>query len=86
MNLKISNKQPKMETQINMEKRNDLEEKMARMSLNPQDMFRKYTDLYSAFDTDGVPTHDATGREISKSTNKKLRKDWEKQKKLYESF
>jgi hypothetical protein len=86
LNLKIGNKPPKMETQINMEKRNDLEEKMARISLKPQDMFRKYTDLYSAFDNNGIPTHDAAGSEISKSSTKKLQKDWEKQKKLYESF
>jgi len=86
MNLRIGNKPLKMETQTNMEKRKDLEEKMARMSLKPQDMFRKYTDLYSAFNIDGIPTHDATGHEISKSSIKKLQKDWEKQKKLYESF
>lgn len=32
----------------------------------------------------GVPTHDAAGEPLSKSAIKKLRKDWEKQKKLFE--
>ena len=55
------------------------------MKLRPQDMYRNQTDLYSAFDADGVPTHDAAGEKLSKSGIKKLRKDWEKQKRLYES-
>jgi hypothetical protein len=55
------------------------------MSLAPQDMFKSQTDLYSKFDEEGIPTHDAAGEKISKSMYKKLRKDWEKQKKLYES-
>jgi hypothetical protein len=41
--------------------------------------------MYSRFDTNGIPTHDAAGNELSKSTVKKLQKNWEKQKKLYES-
>ena len=55
------------------------------MSLAPEDMFKSQTDLYSQFDADGIPTHDAAGEKISKSGYKKLKKDWEKQKALYES-
>ena len=55
------------------------------MSLAPQDMFKAQIDLYSAFDTDGVPTHNKEGEELSKSNIKKLKKEWEKQKKLFES-
>ena len=33
----------------------------------------------------GIPSYDNKGEKINKSTYKKLRKDWEKQKKLYES-
>ena len=43
------------------------------------------TDLYSLFDEDGVPTHDAKGEKLSKNATKNLRKDWEKQKRLFES-
>ena len=55
------------------------------MTVSPQEMFRNQPELYSQFDEDGIPTHDAAGEKISKSGCKKLRKDWEKQKKLFES-
>jgi hypothetical protein len=58
-------------------------EKMMRVHLAPEKMFRKHTHLYSAFDDRGIPTHDAGGKELHKSQLKKLGKDWEKQYKLY---
>lgn len=48
-------------------------------------MFRTQTDLYSQFNEDGVPTHDAAGEKLSKAAFKKLQKEWEKQKRLFES-
>lgn len=48
------------------------------------DMFR--TSEYSAWDEDGIPIKDAAGEEIAKSKNKKLRKDWERQKKAHETW
>lgn len=59
-------------------------EKEARKNMPPQDMFKSQTELYSAFDADGVPTADAKGEPLTKSSMKKLKKEWEKQKKLYE--
>lgn len=67
------------------EQAKQLAEKMARKSIPPQEYFRAMTDQYSAFDEDGVPTHDAKGEKLSKSAIKNLKKEWEKQKKLYES-
>jgi hypothetical protein len=55
------------------------------MNIDPREMFKSQTDLYSKFDEEGIPTHDTEGKEISKSSSKKLKKDWEKQKKLFES-
>jgi len=55
------------------------------MTVSPLEMFRTQTDLFSQFDEEGMPTHDAAGEKISKSAYKKLRKDWEKQKKLFEA-
>ena len=56
------------------------------MSIAPQDMFKSSPELYSQFDADGVPTHDAkTGEPLTKSNIKKLKKEWDKQKRLYES-
>jgi len=64
-----------------------LAEKLAKMSIPPQEFFRTgaIAALYSQFDEEGVPTHDAAGEKLSKSACKNLKKDWEKQKKLYES-
>ncbi len=58
--------------------------KEARKKIPPQDFYRRQMDLYSLFDVHGVPTHDAAGESLSKSAIKKLRKEWEKQKKLFE--
>ena len=51
---------------------------------NHMDMFR--TPEYSAWDEDGVPIKDADGEELPKSRIKKLKKDWERQKKLHEKW
>ena len=48
------------------------------------DMFR--TAEYSAWDGDGMPTKDEKGEELTKSRLKKLKKDWERQKKLHEEW
>lgn len=47
-------------------------------------MFLSETELYSEFDSSGIPTKDKRGEPLSKSAIKKLKKEWEKQKKLYE--
>ena len=67
------------------EQARQLAEKLARMSIAPEDLFKDKTDLYSQFDADGVPTHDAAGEKLSKSAGKKLKKEWDKHKTLYES-
>ncbi|KAJ4314461.1 cysteinyl-tRNA synthetase [Neodidymelliopsis sp. IMI 364377] len=59
-------------------------DKQARMAeqakISPRDMFK--TAEYSAWDMDGLPLKDKEGKEISKGASKKLKKEWEKQKKL----
>jgi len=74
---------PKLKAAIMM---TSLSEKLERQYIPPTEMFRRKPTLYSAFDSNGVPTHDASGNELSKSTMKKLHKDWEKQKKLFEEL
>lgn len=66
------------------EQARQLADKQARMHIAPEDMFRSATELYSAFDAEGVPTHDAAGEKLSKSAYKGLKKEWEKQKKIYD--
>lgn len=58
--------------------------KLEKGKLSHLEMFR--TNEYSAWDEDGIPTRDAAGEEITKSRAKKLRKDWERQKKLHETW
>lgn len=48
------------------------------------DMFR--TEEYSEWDEEGLPTKDKEGVELPKSRTKKLRKEWERQRKLHEEW
>jgi cysteinyl-tRNA synthetase len=50
--------------------------------INPVKMFK--TDEYSAWNAEGLPTKDKDGQDVAKGKTKKLKKEWEKQKKLYE--
>ncbi|EFE44025.1 hypothetical protein TRV_01205 [Trichophyton verrucosum HKI 0517] len=59
-------------------------EKMEKGRLSPYEMFR--TDEFTAWDQDGVPTKDSEGKDLSKTRVKKLRKDWERKKKLQEAW
>jgi len=54
--------------------------------VHPTQMFLHMTDTYSNWDEGGIPTHDAKGEPVSKSLRKKLQKEWDKQKKLYEKY
>ncbi|KAH8702263.1 cysteinyl-tRNA synthetase [Talaromyces proteolyticus] len=71
--------------QIEKEKREkEAREKAEKGRLSHLDMFR--TNEYSAWDAEGLPTHNSDGEELPKSRAKKLRKDWERQKKLHEAW
>lgn len=54
----------------------------AQAKIDPKEMFK--TEEYSAWDEDGIPTKDKEGEDLPKSKGKKLRKEWEKQKKLHD--
>eukprot|EP00057_Strongylocentrotus_purpuratus_P008029 XP_011662503.1 PREDICTED: cysteine--tRNA ligase, cytoplasmic isoform X2 [Strongylocentrotus purpuratus] len=60
--------------------------KEAQGRIPPQEMFRKETDKYSAFDDRGLPTHDAEGKPMSGKQLKKLSKLYQAQEKLYAQF
>ncbi|XP_028403156.1 cysteine--tRNA ligase, cytoplasmic-like [Dendronephthya gigantea] len=57
--------------------------KLAKAQLPPSEMFKHETDKYSAFDAQGIPTHDVTGEPISAKQVKKLKKLYQQQEKLY---
>ncbi|KAI9822536.1 MAG: hypothetical protein M1827_000255 [Pycnora praestabilis] len=52
--------------------------------LSHLEMFR--TAEFSVWDEEGLPVKDAEGNDVVKSRSKKLRKDWERQKKLHETW
>lgn len=62
-------------------------EKERMKSIPPQEMFKVGANegLYKEYDADGIPTVLENGEPVTKSAGKKLKKEWEKQKKLYES-
>ncbi|TMW63959.1 hypothetical protein Poli38472_014664 [Pythium oligandrum] len=60
--------------------------KKEKMKVPPTEMFKTQTELYSAFDAEGLPTHDAAGAPLTKTTIKKLKKEQDKQKKLHETY
>ena len=63
-------------------------EQLERGRLSHRDMFRtdEARKEYGEWDKDGMPTKDAAGKEVAKSKAKKLRKDWERQKKAHEAW
>lgn len=60
-------------------------ERAEKAKLSPTDMF-KSDDRYSAWDEEGMPIKLKSGEEVPKSQLKKLRKDWERQKKAHEEW
>lgn len=59
-------------------------EKEEKARVRPEEMFRN--EMYSAWDEEGIPVKDAKGGEVSKGLRGKLRKLWEKQRKVYEAW
>lgn len=88
MELKESAHKPDQSDKAQARSRKDEQAKQAAAkdalkSLDPRDMFKGQTDLYSKFDEEGVPTHGADGEPLPKSRMKKLKTEWDKQKKLF---
>lgn len=67
-----------------LEKERKEREEEEKAKVDPAQMFR--TSEYSAWDEEGLPTKEADGTEVTKSKSKKLRKEWERQKKAHEGW
>ena len=59
-------------------------EKAEKAKVKPEDMFRD--ERYSEWDTEGIPTKTKDGEDVPKSQLKKMKKDWEKQKKAHDDW
>ncbi|CAK7198924.1 cysteinyl-tRNA synthetase [Sporothrix eucalyptigena] len=62
------------------------EEKWAKAKVPPQDLYRNNTADFGAWDADGLPTKLADGSDVPKTQQKRLKKEWDRQKKLHESY
>jgi cysteinyl-tRNA synthetase len=61
------------------------EEKREKAKISPMDMFRG-DERFAEWDDEGMPVKMNNGEEVPKSQLKKLRKDWERQKKLWDEY
>ncbi|KAI1138694.1 tRNA synthetases class I (C) catalytic domain-containing protein [Hypoxylon sp. FL0543] len=61
------------------------QEKWEKAKVAPQDMY-KGDERYSEWDAEGIPTKMKDGSEVPKSQLKKLKKDWERQKKAHSEY
>ena len=79
---KLSKKEEEANAARKAKQQADKAAKEARMKIEPKDLFRlaeEYKGQYSKFDEKtGLPTHDAEGKEITKSQTKKLAKEQKK--------
>jgi cysteinyl-tRNA synthetase len=62
------------------------QERLEKAKVPPSEMFRSQADKYSAFDDSGFPIHDHEGKELSKGTAKKLRKEYDAQVKAHNKY
>ncbi|KKY24175.1 putative cysteinyl-trna synthetase [Phaeomoniella chlamydospora] len=77
------------EKQAAKEKREkEAREREEKGRLDPKEMFKLegIRDDFSEWDTEGMPTKDKDGKELPKSRVKKLKKDWDRQKKAHETW
>ncbi|KPM06744.1 cysteine-tRNA ligase, cytoplasmic-like protein [Sarcoptes scabiei] len=78
--------QMKLETAANKSKQQQSSKQIESPPIDPKEMFRAETDKYSRFDSQGIPTHDQNGEELTKSAIKKLLKRYQIQEKKYQSY
>ncbi|KYQ89756.1 cysteinyl-tRNA synthetase [Tieghemostelium lacteum] len=69
-----------------LEQQKKEQEKFELSKVPPQQLFVQQKDKFSQFDDKGIPTHDATGKEISASQKKKLVKEYEEQNKNHQKY
>jgi cysteinyl-tRNA synthetase len=62
-------------------------ERLQKGKLSPSEMFKPpHSDEYSAWDADGVPTTAKDGTALTASRVKKLKKEWDNQRKAHEKY
>ena len=84
---KAAKEQQKLKKKLEQQKLNEAKEKerMKKAKVSPEDMFIN-NELYVEWDAQGLPTKDKEGNEVTKSMTKKLKKQWDQQKKLHDEY
>ena len=60
---------------------------LKKKSTPPQEWFKVFkAEEYSKFDEDGIPTHNNKDKELSEAIRNKLKKEWNKQKTVYDKW
>lgn len=87
MQEKEAREEAKRLKKLEQQRQRELKEKERRekASVSPLEMF-KNKELYSEWDEQGIPLKDKDGNDVTKSMTKKLKKQWEQQKKLHEEY
>lgn len=78
--------QLRMKQALKEEKLAQQKAKMEAYKTPPSQMFKLQCSLYSAFDDQGLPTHDETGAVLTKSQIKKLQKAYDAQAKKHNDY
>lgn len=68
------------------EKKKQKEEEEKKLSTPAKEWFMLMTDKYSAWDENGMPTHNSKGKEINEQALKKVKIDFDKHQKKHEEF
>nr|XP_039251784.1 cysteine--tRNA ligase, cytoplasmic-like [Styela clava] len=84
--LKIEEMKRKKKEEAAKKKAEQEAAKLAKSKISPTEMFLGETDKYSEFDEDGFPLVTTDGNELSKGQIKKLKKVYDTQKKLHDSY
>jgi cysteinyl-tRNA synthetase len=77
----------RLKEEAKKKRKQEAQEKLQKGKLSPADMFKPpHSDEYSAWDGDGIPTSAKDGSALTPSRIKKLRKEWDAQRKLHEKY
>ena len=68
------------------EKKKKAADELKKKMTPAKELFKQMPDKYSLFDAEGMPTHDAKGKELSKEIINKLKKEYAKQDKIHKQW
>ncbi|WFD42474.1 cysteine--tRNA ligase [Malassezia psittaci] len=90
---RLQNEKLARKAQVAEQAKQKRREQLEKGRVPPSEMFRSQSSssseelpAFSAWDDDGIPTHDGRGEPIAKNWRKNLKKEFERQKKLHQEY